>query len=241
MIFTSPYNIEIPFIDLLTLLFSSTKFQPRDPIWIDPSNPSVFVTLSKARELTQQIGRSLRELGIGQDGPGKDIVITFVENQIMIAPTIYGILCAEGICATCPPTATAFELARQIRVSNPNALICSPQTRPVAEEALKLSERSTNFPLLIMHSPTLTLWDSSAHKSILTTGTLHIPSITDPATLTNRTALLIYSSGTTGLPKGVRLSHLNFVANILQISHHFAPRYTRIRSEGRYPAMVSFS
>lgn len=32
-------------------------------------------------------------------------------------------------------------------------------------------------------------------------------------------ALLPYSSGTTGLPKGVKLSHRNLVANLQQISH----------------------
>ena len=35
----------------------------------------------------------------------------------------------------------------------------------------------------------------------------------DPAT---DVAMLPYSSGTTGLPKGVRLTHRNLVANVLQ-------------------------
>ena len=235
MIFTSPYQIDIPFVDILTLLFSSTKFEAQDSIWVNPSDPSISVTFSGARHLTQQIGHSLRDLGIGQKAPGKDLVITFVENQVMIAPTIYGILCAEGICATCPPTATAFELARQIQASSPRVLICSPQTRPTAEEALKLS--GMDVTLWLMSSPTLTIQDPATNNSVLTTATLPIPSITDPQTLINRTALLIYSSGTTGLPKGVCLSHRNFVANILQISHHFVPRYARILSEGRYPGM----
>ena len=34
--------------------------------------------------------------------------------------------------------------------------------------------------------------------------------------MADRTALLIYSSGTTGLPKGVEVTHFNLVANMLQ-------------------------
>lgn len=40
----------------------------------------------------------------------------------------------------------------------------------------------------------------------------------DPASL----AVLPYSSGTTGLPKGVMLSHHNLVANLIQVATHFS-------------------
>lgn len=35
----------------------------------------------------------------------------------------------------------------------------------------------------------------------------------------DETCLLLYSSGTTGLPKGVELTHRNLVANLSQITH----------------------
>lgn len=238
MIFSSPFSVDIPKQDLLTFLFDSNRFQDSDPVWIDPSRPDVFITKGKARELTQRIGRSLRDLGIGQNGPAQDVVIHFVENQTMIAPTAFGILCAEGICATCPPTATAFELARQINLSNPKILICSPQTHEVTREALRQSTLQQLPELLIMDSPSNDIREAATKRSILTEQKLQWRRITDAAVLADRTACLIYSSGTTGLPKGVKLSHANFVANVKQIMHHFEPRYRLIRSEDRFPAMA---
>jgi acyl-CoA synthetase (AMP-forming)/AMP-acid ligase II len=34
----------------------------------------------------------------------------------------------------------------------------------------------------------------------------------------NDTAMLLYSSGTIGFPEGVKITHINFVANALQLS-----------------------
>lgn len=42
-----------------------------------------------------------------------------------------------------------------------------------------------------------------------------------PSTLPNDVVLLPYSSGTTGLPKGVQLTHKNMVANLCQVNDPF--------------------
>ncbi|KPI41192.1 putative acyl-coenzyme A synthetase [Cyphellophora attinorum] len=234
MIFTSPFSVDLPNQDILTFLFESNRFQDSNPVWLDAAHPEISITKGKARELTQRIGWSLRDRGIGRD----DVVVHFVENQVMIAPTAFGILCAEAVCATCAPTATAFEVARQVNLSSPKILICSPQTRPVAEAALRQCTLEQSPELLVMDSPKLDIRQANTGHSILTDATLQWPCITDPAILQTRTACLIYSSGTTGLPKGVRLSHANFIANIQQIMYHFDPRYHLIRSENRFPAMA---
>jgi acyl-coenzyme A synthetase/AMP-(fatty) acid ligase len=199
MIFESEYHVDIPDIDLLTFLFSRTPFKDNDPIWINPSKPANHVTLANARDLTHRIGQGYRDLGVGAQGLGKDIVLTYIENQVMVAPNTLGVLCGGGVHATCSVTATAFELARQIRLSGPKVLICSPQTRKAAEEAI--TQSSTDVRLVMMVSDSLDIVDAYG-KSIISERKLEWQRITDPEVLQKTTACLVYSSGTTGVPKG---------------------------------------
>ncbi|KAL2438795.1 Phenylacetyl-CoA ligase epaB [Exophiala dermatitidis] len=252
MIFSSQYHIDIPNEDILTFLFSRTRFKGNDPIWIDAINPDLFVTLSKARELTYRIGQGLRDLGIGvgkgagtksnNDGKhGRDaddsIVLSFVENQVMVAPTLLGVLCAGGIHATCPMTATVFELARQIRLSKPRVLICSEQTRRVAEESIVQSGIG-GVKLLLMVSKTLDVVDANTKKSMVSKDRiLRWRRISDPVQLENTTACLVYSSGTTGVPKGVRITHSNIVSNLCQMAFHFDHFAKKAIAEGTYLKM----
>ncbi|KIW16025.1 hypothetical protein PV08_06076 [Exophiala spinifera] len=235
MIFTSDYQIDIPNQDILTFLFERTRFKDNDPIWLDALNPNLNVTLGQARDLTHRIGRGLRDLGIGTRHGGEDIVLSFVENQVMVAPTLLGVLCAAGIHATCPMTATPFELTRQLKLSSPKILICSPQTRQVAEEAAAQSG-IRGIRLLVMKSELLDIVDENG-KSIVSRSYLQWRKITDKAELESTTACLVYSSGTTGVPKGVKITHYNIVANLLQMAFHFDHFANKAISEGEYLRM----
>ncbi|KIY00151.1 uncharacterized protein Z520_03836 [Fonsecaea multimorphosa CBS 102226] len=237
MIFESEYDVDIPSIDLLTFLFSRTPFKDDDPIWINPANPdNNHVTLAKARDLTHRIGQGYRDLGIGTDGPGRDIVLSYVENQVMVAPNNLGVLCAGGVHATCSVTATAFELARQIRLSGPKILICSPQTRKAADEAIAQSGVES-VRLVMMLSETLDIVDARSGKSIISDRRLEWQKVTDPAVLERATACLVYSSGTTGNPKGVVITHANIVANLCQMAFHFDHFAKKAISDGIYLRM----
>ncbi|KAI1610622.1 4-coumarate-CoA ligase [Exophiala viscosa] len=234
-IFNSDYQIDIPKQDILTFLFTKTPFKNNDPIWLDAINPKLNVTLAKAKELTQRIGQGLRDLGIGSKDGSEDIVLSYIENQVMVAPTTFGVLCASGIHATCPMTATAFELARQIKLSGPKILICSPQTRKVAEEAISQAGNN-NIKLLVMMSESLDIVDASG-KSIISDKHLQWRRMTDPSVLENTTACLVYSSGTTGVPKGVRITQSNIVANLCQMAYHFDHFAGKAIAEGEYLRM----
>jgi 4-coumarate--CoA ligase len=214
MIFESPYQVDIPEIDILSFLFSSKLFDDKTKIWLDAADPSNYLTKPMAISYSMRIAWALRGLGIDQEDKieahagAREIVIVFVENQIMIPPTLFGIICAGGINATCAPTATAFELSRQIQGSSPKLVICSDHTRQTAKEALQHLSISDRPKLLIMKSTVpFDLRLDKDDRSILTANKLKWEQIEDLETLRNRTACLVYSSGTTGVPKGVPNTH----------------------------------
>ncbi|KAK5045111.1 hypothetical protein LTR84_010259 [Exophiala bonariae] len=237
MKFSSPYKVDIPNEDVLTHVLLNTKFKDNDTVWIDGEDPELCITLSQARSLIGLIGQSLRNLGVGASDPASDVVLSFVENQILIGPILFGILAAEGIYSTCSRLATPFELARQISLSTPKVLICSAQTKDIAQTVLRNHGSNASPILLEMDSKQLDLRLVSNGNSILSVGQFPLQCVTDPNVLRNRTACLIYSSGTTGTPKGVELSHANIVANLRQMGYHFGPRTDKIRREGNTPRM----
>ena len=144
---------------------------------------------------------------------------------------------AGGIYKSANPSFTARELAYQIRDSQPRFVLAAKDLVGCAVQAAKsaglpaqsvfafedVSAQSFDKPV----RPS----EASLENSGVESWTKLIASVdvgerfqwndlTTPE-LAQRTALLIYSSGTTGLPKGVEVSHYNIVANMIQIAQVF--------------------
>lgn len=99
---------------------------------------------------------------------------------------------------------TAPELSRQIKQGNSNLILCSEDAKDVACQAAKDCGVDPDRVLVIRSTPDWSI------KPVVSTGKSLLPSkgklewerITDPATLENSLICLLYSSGTTGIPKG---------------------------------------
>ncbi|KAF8130042.1 4-coumarate-CoA ligase [Mycena galopus ATCC 62051] len=209
---------EIPQFDLLSFLFDSPLTLATDTtvLHADAAKPNEGITKAEARVLTRRIAHTLRtRFGIGQHGSGKDIVVVVSTGQFLLPILFYGILAAGGVASMASSSFKPEELARQIQQGSPKLCISCP----TAQDTLLTAARLCDFPshrCLVLDSSQpqglLRILTGTSPQSIIGHSELEWERITNKEELENSLICLLYSSGTTGPPKGVRISHTNMVA-----------------------------
>lgn len=143
-----------------------------------------------------------------------DVVALFAANCIDYPVVIWGILWAGGVASPANPAYTVDELALQLKSSRARVVVTQIPMLQVAREAAKRAGIPEG-QIVIMgddRDPEGKVKHFTSIRNISGTSK-YLKSKINPRT---DMAFLAYSSGTTGLPKGVMLSHTNIVANILQ-------------------------
>jgi long-chain acyl-CoA synthetase len=114
------------------------------------------------------------------------------------------------------------ELAHQLQDSGARTILCDADLYPVVQDALHETalERvivTGATPEALTHSAEILSMEALVEAQSLPDGGFHGPEISPHQDL----ALLCYTGGTTGTPKGAMLSHYNMVANTLQFRRWF--------------------
>lgn len=146
----------------------------------------------------------LRKLGVGRG----DVVAVALPNCPEYPIVYFGTLALGATVTPVNISYTAEEIARQLKDSDTKVLVGDALLSPTLSAALDLHRKPT--PLIMNGLP-------SSPKSISLRQVLEDPSVpfVDPVELTGKeTAMLPYSSGTTGNPKGVIVSHNSLTANM---------------------------
>jgi acyl-CoA synthetase (AMP-forming)/AMP-acid ligase II len=137
-----------------------------------------------------------------------DVVAVLAPNVPEWLLAAYGAMTAGGVVTGVNPLATPAEIATQLADADARFLVTVPQLLPTARAAVATAGGHAGIILIGPPTEGLTLLTDLLHD-----GDAPPDGRLDPhADL----ALLPYSSGTSGLPKGVMLTHRACVANVLQ-------------------------
>ena len=219
--------------DLLDLFDTSTKrFPTRVAMRIERNGRKEQYTFEDVRELTLRAAGFLAEKGI-QHG---DRVILFSNNMPEWGMTYFGILKAGATAIPIDPASSVDEIISFARAGEASAIVISPKLaaeNPELEARLAEAIGSADTPVRM--SPE----GEKPRKEEATEKDVHVPAIWSfdevfempteideakrnallPAKiLSNSVASLIFTSGTTGTPKAVMLSHKNFTNMISMLS-----------------------
>ncbi|MFR9805958.1 AMP-binding protein [Pseudonocardia sp. RS010] len=206
MIIRSPYpDVEIPEVSLPEFLFGAGFGDRADaPAFIDGATGS-SVTFDELAGMVTRIVAALHQRGLRQG----DVVALFATNSPAWVAVFQGVLRAGGIVTSANSLYAPAELAHQLTDSGARMLIT---VSPFLDRATAAAAQAG-----LAADAVVTLDPTDGHTSLgdLLACTAEPPALEVGPT---DTAVLPYSSGTTGLAKGVILTHRNLVANLLQFT-----------------------
>ena len=156
-----------------------------------------------------QLAGGVRRVAAGLAARGfakGDVFAIYSPNLPEYALAFYGVSAAGGVNTTISPLYTVDELARQLDDAGARFLLTVP---PFLDKALEAAGRSGVEEVFVLGEGE----GATPFASLMESGDTPPEVEFDPA---NDLVALPYSSGTTGVNKGVMLTHRNLVANLCQ-------------------------
>ena len=202
MIIRSSYpEVTVPEVSLPALVFADAASRADKPALIDGLSGRAITY----RELVG--GARLVAGGLAARGfQAGEVFAIYLPNLPEYAVAFYGVLLAGGTNTTINPLYTVEELAAQLNDAGARYLLTIP---PFLDKAVEAAGRSGVREVFVLGEAQ----GATPFAALLRSGH-QPPEVTiDPH---RDLATVPYSSGTTGLPKGVMLTHHNLVANLCQ-------------------------
>ncbi len=240
-----PAEVEIPDYPVTHNLIKAAKEYPDSPALIfgnvvEPLGNMLMDATMSYRELLEQTRRfaaALQEFGVEKG----DRVAVHLPNCPQFIIAYYATLMVGGVVVPCNPQYVGREIEYQLNDSGAEIIVTLSLTYPIVKEIrddtpvkqVIVANIKEYFPGLLKVLFTLTKEKSEGHYQDLSEDPKShwFKDVLDSAPATpsevdvdmEDTALLMYTGGTTGVPKAAQLTQRNIQANAVQI-HAWLPR-----------------
>jgi acyl-CoA synthetase (AMP-forming)/AMP-acid ligase II len=194
-------DVEIPNVPLHRFVFEHVEQHMDHPALIEGPTRRV-VTYRELLTLIRRVAAGLVTRGFGHG----DCLCIYSPNVPEYSAVFFGVASLGGMNTTANPMYGASELAKQLRDSGAKYIVTAPSLAP---NALQAAADVGGIEVFVLGEAS----GCTPFAELLTYGDTPPSVELDPAT---DIVALPYSSGTTGLPKGVMLTHRNLVANLAQ-------------------------
>ncbi|EKM61768.1 uncharacterized protein PHACADRAFT_204921 [Phanerochaete carnosa HHB-10118-sp] len=208
-----------------SFVFARDIFSDNHPFTINGQTGAI-ITRRQLRESSLRLAHGLRNAGnVGLHPLAKGSTAMLLSPTTDLYMVVQFAMAAAGIaCVLADPAFSKHELAHAITVSDTEHILAHPSAMPLALETLRslgYSEDEIKRRVIIVapNSEVPSEYRTGSWINLDRLDCTPVPCIPErfDDDASEATTLIYFSSGTTGLSKGVELSHRNVVASITQL------------------------
>ncbi|XVE79811.1 hypothetical protein DITRI_Ditri14bG0086200 [Diplodiscus trichospermus] len=200
-----------PNLSMVSFLFRNVSSYPDKPALVDADSGETL-SFSQLKSTVIKLSHAFLNLGIDKN----DRVLIFAPNSIQFPLCFFAVTAIGAIATTANPIYNVHELSKQIDDSSPKLVVTIPE----------LFDKVKGFKLPVIFLGSKQKQQSSDAKNVPKILSFHslldlAGDVTEFPTVSIKqtdTAALLYSSGTTGVSKGVVLTHRNFISSALMVT-----------------------
>ncbi|WP_409331907.1 class I adenylate-forming enzyme family protein [Trujillonella humicola] len=208
-----PRSLDYPLVPVGSVLRAAVRRWGERPAFVEDGVPLTFTELGRR---AHAVANWLADHGIGRG----DVVAVHAPNCRQYPAVYYGILLAGATFSPTNPLLPAPDLAAQLTDAGARVLVTWDQVLPFVRGALAGTPVETVIVTGPAHTADLAARATTEPGDVDLADLLaadptdrHLDAAVDPAA---DLAHLAYTGGTTGVSKGVELTHRNVVTNVLQ-------------------------